>query len=251
MKNQKGYTHWVIAILISVMAVGLVGVAWWYEENKKETTTTNEATSAVNTNIAINSNTNANITVNKNTNTVVNTNTIVNTNTVTNTNVDTSGWETYTNTTLGFSLQYPAGWTLVETSSGGDAFGQVISIQSPEAAEMEKNGLNLGYSKDVVVYFWSSINNEYARGGSWIGQREYSSLIDYFTDEQAPFIKKVSEITVSGLPAYEVSIGGAGLAYGVMVENDGIYEIAFLTAWDKAQLSSTQQMILSTFSFTE
>lgn len=31
MKYQKGYIHWAVVILISVMAVSLVGVAWWYE----------------------------------------------------------------------------------------------------------------------------------------------------------------------------------------------------------------------------
>ena len=36
MKNQKGYTHWVVVILISAIAVGLVGAAWYYEDNKEE-----------------------------------------------------------------------------------------------------------------------------------------------------------------------------------------------------------------------
>lgn len=36
MKNQNGFTHWVIVILISIMAVGLVGAAWWWEHEQKE-----------------------------------------------------------------------------------------------------------------------------------------------------------------------------------------------------------------------
>lgn len=35
MKNQKGFAYWVVVILISVMAIGLVGVAWYYEKNKE------------------------------------------------------------------------------------------------------------------------------------------------------------------------------------------------------------------------
>ena len=31
MNNQKGFAHWVIVILISIMAIGLVGAAWYYE----------------------------------------------------------------------------------------------------------------------------------------------------------------------------------------------------------------------------
>lgn len=35
MVKQVGFTHLVVAILISVLAVGMVGAAWWYEENKE------------------------------------------------------------------------------------------------------------------------------------------------------------------------------------------------------------------------
>ena len=228
-------TMWIILIVIILVIAG-IGIYVYISGNTNENTNT-----AANTNKS----------TNENVNVVSNTNTAQNANTATNTNIDTSEWKTYENTVLGFSLQYPADWTLVEASSSGDSLGQVISIQSPETAEMLQNGLiDFGYSKDVVVSFWSSINNEYARGGSWVGQREYSGLADYFTDENAPK-EKVGIITVDGLPAYEVSIGGAGLAYGVMVENSGIYEISFPTAWGKTQLSTTQQMILSTFLFIE
>jgi len=68
MKNQKGFTHWVVVILISVMAVGLVGIAWYYEANKE----------------GVNSNTNTTTT---NTNAVANANDNSNTNSVTNTNI--------------------------------------------------------------------------------------------------------------------------------------------------------------------
>ena len=40
MNKQAGFTHLVIAILISVMAVGLVAAAWYYEENKDNTANT-------------------------------------------------------------------------------------------------------------------------------------------------------------------------------------------------------------------
>lgn len=36
MKNTLGFIYWVIIILISVMAVGLVGVAWYYQENREK-----------------------------------------------------------------------------------------------------------------------------------------------------------------------------------------------------------------------
>lgn len=80
MKNTSGYAHIVIVIFISVMAVALVGVAWYFEENKEEiietTTTTTNTTSA---NVNVNT-TNTNSTITNTTNTNVNTS--VNTNTV-------------------------------------------------------------------------------------------------------------------------------------------------------------------------
>lgn len=48
MNNKTGYTHWVVVILISVIALGLVGLAWWYEENNIEENTP----STIETNIA-------------------------------------------------------------------------------------------------------------------------------------------------------------------------------------------------------
>jgi len=35
MKNQRSFVYWVVVILITVMAIGLVGVVWYYEENKE------------------------------------------------------------------------------------------------------------------------------------------------------------------------------------------------------------------------
>lgn len=50
MKNQKGFAYWVVVILISVIAVGLVGAAWYYGQNKDEATTTTINTNTLNTN---------------------------------------------------------------------------------------------------------------------------------------------------------------------------------------------------------
>jgi len=41
MNNRLGYIHWVVVILIAVIAVGLVGVAWYYKDNKTEENTPN------------------------------------------------------------------------------------------------------------------------------------------------------------------------------------------------------------------
>lgn len=241
---------WIILIVVVLIAVAAI----LYFGDFFNTNTNSNTNTVANTNTGTNTNvaTNTNTTVNQNTNTVSNTNSETNTNNSTNTNssVDTSDWKTYSNINYSFSFQYPGNWTLEEKSSNENDSGKIVSLQSPETLEMLNNGtIDPAYAENIVVSFWPSINTESARGGSWVGQREYSSLADYLTDSGAPKTK-VGEITIDGLPAYEVSIGGAGLAYGVMIEKNGIYEIAFLTAWDKSQLGTTEQEILSTFVFT-
>ena len=121
MKNTSGFTHWAIVILISIMAIGLVGAAWYYEENKGK---------------------------------IVNTNTTVSNNTETNTNVmadinsnsDISEWETYENEELGFSFQYPTEFgDLIFNKSNGTT-GQKISGTFSKSDALIFGGVSLDYS---------------------------------------------------------------------------------------------------------
>lgn len=161
---------------------------------------------------------------------------------------ETANWKTYSNSKLGFTFKYPTGWTL-EESSQTDSTGKIISLRSPETSQLlNERKIDPGYSYNLIVSFWPTINNEYARGGSWLGQRNYTGLEDFFTDKNVPK-QKTGSITVGGQSAYEVIIGGAGSSYGIMIEHGGIYELSFTTAWDKSKLGSTEKQILSTFQF--
>lgn len=218
--NQKGFAN-IILIVIVVLAVGVVG---YFAFVKKSAPTAQPAPTPPQTDNAASS-------------------------TPTQKN-ETANWKIYSNSKYNFSLKYPNGWTL-EESSQTDLTGRIISLRSPETSQLlNERKIDSGYSYNLVVSFWPTINNEYARGGSWIGQRNYSSLADYFTDKNA-FKQKTGSITVAGQNAYEVSIGGAGANYGVMIEHDGIYELSFETAWDKSKLGSTEKQILSTFQFSK
>ena len=122
MPNQRGFAHWVIVILIGVMAVGLVGAAWYYEENKEEVTTNNTSTTAI-TNTAV---TNTNTTASTNT-AVTNINSVININTVVD---ETDDWLTYTVENVaqeifngrivnpGFNFQYPTTLQVTEDLGG-------------------------------------------------------------------------------------------------------------------------------------
>jgi len=64
-----------------------------------------------------------------NTNQVADTNQAANANTATNTNIDTSGWKTYTNSEYGYTMKYPADWTVEERKLLEDPYDE--SRQSP------------------------------------------------------------------------------------------------------------------------
>jgi hypothetical protein len=82
MKLTKKQLILIVGITTLIIAGGLVGVVWYYSQNKGENVTTNN-----------------NIT-----------NTISNTNTADSTDIDTSDWLTYTNSDLGLTLKYPTDW---------------------------------------------------------------------------------------------------------------------------------------------
>lgn len=171
MKFQKGFIPIVIAILISVIAIGLVGFAWYdvnymqcggrYSKCAKILPITNftqcakigypvtetyprqcradgqtftEVTSA-NLNIMIYNNANANASVNSGTNGN------------TNTNIDTSSWNTYTDTNAHLSISYPADWQTVNTTYATIGF-------RPKSSTVGDSG----YS-DVYVSFRNNPSN--------------------------------------------------------------------------------------------
>ena len=85
--QKQGYAHIVVTVTIALIAVLMVGVAWYYDANRDETATNVAVTNTpvVNTNAPATAN--ANTTVNENVNVPVVTNTSSNTNTTVNTNM--------------------------------------------------------------------------------------------------------------------------------------------------------------------
>ena len=63
--------------------------------------------------------------------------------------------------------------------------------------------------------------------------------------------QKIGNISLNNKEAHEVIIGGHGQNYGVMIENDGIYELSFLRTYDKSKLTAIENQILSTFKFID
>lgn len=162
---------------------------------------------------------------------------------------ETFGWKTYENKELDFSFKYPADWV---ANKKGDQYGTLATFRSPQTQKLlNEKQIDPGYSFDLVVSYWSSINNFDAMGGSWVGAWSYINLEDYFTDTQASK-RKIKEVILDDQKAYLVSIGGAGSNLGIMAENKGIYQLSFETHSNdngNNKLTDTETQIISTFKF--
>ncbi len=158
----------------------------------------------------------------------------------------TAGWKTYTDSDHGFSFKYPSDWTLESRS----ADGEIVRIISPEnKAKLSAGSITESYAYNLSVSYWSSINDEQARGGSWIGMRTYTSLSDYLSDTNTSK-QKLSQTTVDNKTAYYINVGGYGNHLAIALENNGIYELDFKSTDPSTGISSvsgTEATILSTF----
>lgn len=151
--------------------------------------------------------------------------------------------KTYTNDKYGFSFQYPSDWVLTENSDD-----KIVYLRSPETKILLDQGkVDPAYSIDFSVVFGQNVNSESIKGGD---TTNYKNLNDLLTSKNSD-IQKVGEIAIDNHQAYEISSGGQGLSYGIMIEYKGIYLLLFSTAWDKTKLNSDQKQILSSFKFTK
>ncbi|MFA5030839.1 MAG: hypothetical protein WC495_04580 [Patescibacteria group bacterium] len=90
----------IVGIIAFVIAGGLVGTAWYYQEHKDEVIMTN----------------------------TTNTNTVSNTNTADTSDVDTSNWFTYTNEEYGFLIKYPSDWSTEDTKIWSESLTRVVGF---------------------------------------------------------------------------------------------------------------------------
>jgi len=167
--------------------------------------------------------------------------------------IDTSNWKTYRNGKLGFEIKYPDFWILSESSNEDfEKYGRVAQFQTPDTDELIKTRkLHPSELDNLAIQYWPNMNNEYARDGSSIEQREYNDLEDFFTDTKLITKHSIGEIILDNHKAYEVIIGGYGNNYGIMIEKNGIYELSFDRVWDKSELGEIEKKIISSFKFIE
>lgn len=161
------------------------------------------------------------------------------------------GYKEYYNQDLGLTFYYPETWMMNEVSSGDSKIGRFLDMVSPERNQAYKERVASGKviegypNTDLMVSYWSDLNNEFTRGGDWIGQKDsYASLEELLNDKNGPK-QLIGKTTINDREAFEVSIGGFAISYGIMFEtNKGIYEFNFINTYEKNDLTNEFQTII-------
>jgi hypothetical protein len=152
----------------------------------------------------------------------------------------TASWKTYTNDTYGFSFKYPNDWTTEEAKSY-DKTVPVIRIASPETTKAG-GGYEGPAPFDLSVYYYSTAASI---------DSKYSSILDYMNDKTV-FVSGYNSINFAGQTAYDATEPGMGSYYTINLDkNSHIFKLFFDRKGTKADLSPTENQILSTFQFTK
>ena len=137
-------------------------------------------------------------------------------------------WEVYKNERFGFSFEYPNTYLNIPHKFNKDD-GTILSIMSFDGeARSLMDTPNPGYFTQITISYWDDINNEYLKGGTWVGEKRYSDFEDLLSDSEHTFITKKGTTTISGIKAYVLSMPGEGAYEAIMFEsNGGYYRISF------------------------
>lgn len=163
-----------------------------------------------------------------------------------------TSWNKYTNNNFDFEISYPNTFIFNENDEINQRETGVIIkflVFDEEAKDLSDES-NSGYFTYATISYWDDINNNYAKGGSWVGERQYKNLDDLFTDEKS-FVTKNSEIKIDGKKAFDVTIAGHDSTHGIMIEyNDGIYRIEFSYVQNPPD-NSVKERLISSFKFVD
>jgi hypothetical protein len=162
------------------------------------------------------------------------------------------GFAEYKNEELGFKFAYPKDWQVVPVSLEGKKSGLVLKLVSPAQKKAYEDFLKLGkategpYNFDLEFSHWDSINNEYAKAGSYLDEPgSYKNLEDYLANKNS-MKHKVGDFNIGAQKVYEVRVAGFSQSYAIMFEkpNGNIYELGFINISGKSDADLTTKKII-------
>lgn len=182
MNNSSRLPLAIISIVISGLAFGLVG--FWYGSNVSSTQTVTTSSPVATASASP----------------------------TTSTTDPTAGWNNYTNTSLGFSLRYPDGWTVAtDSKSEGGINYNSVSIASPQRANAPSSGSNQISKWDFLINAYLGPKNlplgpnsqNSLKGG-------FSSLAEWISSEADNYdFANRSQVQIGGKTGYKGSSSGA------------------------------------------
>ena len=159
-------------------------------------------------------------------------------------------WNSYVNNEFKFEISYPSSFLLREYDKiQQKETGAIARILAFDGESKDLTGRdNPGYFPYALISYWDDINNEYITDSSLAEERKFEKIEDLFVDT---LITKDREIVIDGKKAYEVTIAGAGLSPGIMIEhNNAIYRIEFSDRQNQLN-EAIKEKIISSLKFLD
>jgi hypothetical protein len=153
------------------------------------------------------------------------------------------GWKVYENKKLGFRIDRPENWKIKEYND------QRLELTGPQTLKLIEDGKNqsdgeyYGSRVDIIIFYYSSIEEEYVNKANKLGATTIDELV-----EKDITMEKIGEMKIDNRNAIEVIEHGEGKYYNIFVENNGhLYKVFFPYRQNKEELSEIEKQILSTF----
>lgn len=208
-QNQTGSAHVVIIVILVLAIMGLLGFVFWQNFIQKKATTTTSTTTTV---------------------------------------VDQySGWNTYNNSTYGFSLRYPANWIAGKVDNNSSSIQLVSSFESPvkvlSSSPSPVGSVNVPEAS--VTISTQKISKVSLSTGEVLGSVYGLLQGQSGKDTSSIFQNKYNE-TINSIPVTEFDMLAQEPYFAVLFTRaDSYVELSFSRTPTKASLNETTSKILA------